>query len=150
MKKLLYTLALVVIGFTTSYAQKFSKHSGRQQAGPEMRAERLSSAWQQKLNLTADQKSKIKQIEINRIKKSDQWRKKDQKDRRNKMRERSSFMKANKQKIGAVLTADQKVKLAESRIEMKHKMKDRKSDKGKRGGENLKRFKKPHHLKVIN
>ena len=51
---------------------------------------------------------------------------------KNKMEERKSFMKANKDKVDAVLTADQKKTLAASRSEMKDKMKNRKGDKGKK------------------
>ena len=108
MKKLLYTLALVVIGFTTSYAQRPGRQNGRAHATPEVRAEKAASAWQQKLNLTADQKLKIKQIELDRIKKNDDWRKSDQAAMKNKMEERKTFMKQNKDKVEAVLTADQK------------------------------------------
>ena len=69
MKKLLYTLAFVVIGFTASYAQKPGERNEREQITPEARAERAADAWQKKLNLSADQKSKVKQIELDRIKK---------------------------------------------------------------------------------
>lgn len=143
MKKLLYTLAFVVIGFTTSYAQRPGRQNGREQATPEVRAEKAASAWEQKLNLTADQKSKIKQIELDRIKKNDEWRKRDQAAMKNKMEERKTFMKQNKDKVEAILTADQKKTLAASRSEMRGKMKDRKGDKGKRDPNNSKRGKTP-------
>lgn len=143
MKNAIYTLAFVVIGFTASYAQKPGKQNGREQATPELRAEKAASAWQKKLNLTADQKSKIKQIELDRIKKNDEWRMADQAVMKNKMEERKTFMKANKDKVDAVLTADQKKTLAESRSEMKNKMKDRKGDKGKRAPRNSKQGETP-------
>lgn len=140
MKKLLYTLAFIVIGFTASYAQRPDRQNGREQATPEVRAEKAASAWEQKLNLTADQKSKIKQIELDRIKKNDEWKKSDQAAMKNKMEERKTFMKQNKDKVEAILTADQKKILATSRSEMRDKMKDR---KGKRGLNNSKRGKTP-------
>lgn len=143
MKKLLYTLAFIVIGFTTSYAQRPGRQNGREQATPEVRAEKAASAWEKKLNLTADQKSKIKQIELDRIKKNDEWRKRDQAVMKNKMEERKTFMKQNKDKVEAILTADQKKTLAASRSEMRGKMKDRKGERDKRGPNNSKRGKTP-------
>ena len=141
MKKLIYTIAFVVIGFTTSYAQKPGRQNGREQATPEVRAEKAASALQQKLSLTADQKSKIKQIELDRIKKNEEWRKNDLAAMKSKMEERKNFMKQNKDKINAILTADQK-KILDStrRTEMRDNMNDR---KGKRGPNNLKRGKTP-------
>ena len=137
MKKLLYTLALVVIAMTASYAQKPGKGNKKEQASAEVRAEKAAAAMQLKLNLTADQKAQLKDIEIDRIKKNDEWRKNDQTAMKNKMEERKSFMKANKDKVDAVLTADQKKILAASRSEMKDKMKNRKGDKGKKSPKDL-------------
>ena len=150
MKKLIYTLAFVVIGFTASYAQKPSRQNGREQATPEFRAEKAANTLQQKLNLTADQKSKIKQIELDRIKKNEERQKNDRNAMKNKMEERKTFMKANKDKVDAVLTADQKKTLADSRSEMRNKINERKGDKGKRGPRNPKRGKTPPPPKPVN
>lgn len=136
-------MAFVVIGFTTSYAQKPGRTNGREQATPEVRAEKAASALEQKLNLSADQKSKIKQIELDRIKKNDEWRKNDQATMKNKMEERRTFMKQNKDKVESVLTADQKKTLAASRTEMRGKMENDRGAKGKRGPNNSKRGKTP-------
>ena len=141
MKKVIYTLAFVVIGFTTSYAQKAGRQYLGEQVSPELRAEKAATTWQKKLNLTEDQKSKIKALELDRIKKNDEWRKVDQVVMKNKMEERKTFIKANKDKIDAILTVDQKKTLAESRIEMRDKMKDRKAEKGKKGFRNSKQVK---------
>ena len=124
MKKLMYTVALVVMGITASYAQK----QERVKLTAEERAEKTASAMQQKLTLSADQKQKTQQIELDRIKKSDEWREKDHSAMKGKMEERKAFMKSNREKVEAVLTADQKKTLAASRDEMRQKMKDRKGD----------------------
>lgn len=142
MKKLLYTLAFVVIGFTAGYAQT-GRGNERQQVAPEVRAEKYADALQKKLNLTADQKSKIKQINIDRINKNSEWRKRDQAAMKKRMEERKTFMKANNDKIDAILTADQRKSLATSRTEMREKIKDRKGEKGKRGKFHSKRGKAP-------
>jgi protein CpxP len=154
MKKLLYTLAFVVTGFTASYAQKTGRENGRAPIAPEARAERAADALQKKLNLSADQKSKVKQIELDRIKKSNEWREKDRAAMKSKMEERKTFMKANRDKIDAVLTADQKKTLAASRTEMrdnmKDRMKDRKGERGKRGEQRSKRGETPPPPKAVN
>lgn len=127
MKKLFYTVALVVMGATASYAQK----SEKPRLSAEQRAEKAATAMQQKLSLTDDQKQKIQQIELDRIKKTDEWRGQDRSVMKDKIEERKAFAKANKEKIDAVLTADQKKIWENSRDEMRDKLKDR---RGKRGG----------------
>lgn len=130
MKKILYTAALVVMGITASYAQKAKS----EKLSPEERAEKAASAMQQKLALTADQKQKVKQIELDRIKKGDEWRKQDDATMKQKMEQRKTFVKESKDKLDAVLTPEQKKTLAASRDEMRDKMKDRMKDrKGDRG-----------------
>jgi len=127
MKKLLYTVALVVMGITASYAQKQEKLTAEQ------KADRAATVMQQKLSLTADQKQKVQLIELDRIKKNEEWRKLDEVAMKGKMDERKAFMKASKDKIDAILTVDQKKTMDASRAEMKGKMKDRKGGKGQRG-----------------
>ena len=129
MKKLFYTVALVVMGITASYAQKT-----RENLTAEQKAEKAANAMQQKLNLTADQKSKVEQLELERIKKNEEWRKSDQGAMKNKMEERRAYMTASKEKMNAILTPEQQKTLEASREEMKNKMKERMKDrKGPRG-----------------
>lgn len=123
MKKFIYTVAFAVMGITASYAQHPGK-PGKEEGTPEQRAEKHATAMQTKLNLTADQKAKVQAIELERIQKGDEWRKKDNADRKSTMDERKAFMKASKEKMDAVLTAEQKTKLEAERKEMM----------GKRGG----------------
>lgn len=132
MKKLLYTVALVVMGITASFAQKPAGH-GKEQGTPEERAEKHAAALQTKLGLTADQKQKVQAIELERIKKGEEWRKGDDGDRKAKMEERKAFMKASKDKMDAILTAEQKAKLEASREEMKNKMKEARDSRDGKG-----------------
>ena len=133
MKKIFYTIALVVMGFTASYAQK----SVREKLTPEQRAEKEATLMQQKLSLSEDQKSKIQTIQLERIKKSEEWRNADQGDRKGKIEERKAFAKANREKVEAILTPDQKKTWEASRAEMRDKMQDRMKARkdGKRHGE---------------
>jgi len=128
MRKLLFTIAFAVLGFTASYAQKAERQE-RVKLSAEERAEKSASALQQKLSLNNEQKSKIKQIELDRAKQQEQWHKKDSDAMKGKFEERKAAMKAHQDKIDAVLTAEQKTKLAASREEAKAKMKDRARDR---------------------
>lgn len=129
MKKLIYTVALVVMGITASYAQK----QKRENLNPEQRAEKYASNLQQKLDLTNDQKQKVKQLEIERAGKITEWRKRDVDAVKGKTDERKNYMKANREKLDAILTPEQRTKLNASRDEMKTKAKGKKGDRGNRG-----------------
>lgn len=129
MKKLIYTLAFVVIGITASYAQKPNR-PGKPEGTPEQRAEKHATALQTQLGLSADQKAKVQAIELERIQKGDEWRKRDQADRKNTMEDRKTFMKASKDKFDAVLTPEQKTKWEASKKEMMDKAKERRGHRG--------------------
>jgi protein CpxP len=131
MKKLIYTIAFVVMGITASYAQHPGK-SGKPEGTPEQRAEKHATELQTKLGLTADQKAKVQAVELERIKKGEEWHKKDEADRKGTMDERRAFMKASKDKMDAILTAEQKTKLEAERKEMMGK-RGEKGGKGPRG-----------------
>ncbi len=136
MKKLMYTIALVVMGITASYAQRPNgPRDGQRQSNetPEQRAEKHAAKLQTDLGLTADQKAKVKAVELDRIKKNDDWRKKDEAERKNKMEERQAFMKASKDKMDAILTPEQKTKFEASRKDMRDGGRDGKGPKGPRG-----------------
>ncbi|RZK58015.1 MAG: multiple ligand-binding protein 1 [Pedobacter sp.] len=129
MKKLIYTVALVVMGVTASYAQQ----QKRENLNPEQRAEKYASNLQQKLDLTNDQKQKVKQLEIERAGKMTEWRKRDGDAVKGKTDERKNYMKANREKLDAILTPEQRTKLNASRDEMKTKAKGKKGDRVRKG-----------------
>ena len=129
MKKLIYTVALVVMGITASYAQDKTGPQ-RPNETPEQRAEKLATALQTKLSLTADQKQKVQALELERIKKSDELRKSEDGDRKDKMEKRKALMKASKDQLDAVLTPEQKTKMEALRQEGKDKLKSDRHGKG--------------------
>ncbi|RZL38076.1 MAG: hypothetical protein EOO96_03685 [Pedobacter sp.] len=131
MKKLIYTVALMVMGITASYAQK-----QREVLTAEQRAEKYANNLQQKLDLTNDQKQKVKQLEIERSHKATEWRTKDKDVAKGKIDERKSYMKANREKLDAILTPEQRTKLNASRDEMRKNAKGRKDGKGRKGVKN--------------
>lgn len=128
MKKLLYTLAFAVLSFTASYAQRTEKV----RLTAEEKADKYATALQTKLSLTADQKTKIKQIELDRIKEHDGLRKQDEAKMKARHEERKAAMKAHQDKINAVLTPEQQKTLAAQRDEMRNKMKERMKDRKNR------------------
>ena len=146
MKKLIYTIALVVLEITSSNAQdtgrkKFEGRAGKEalegrqrlerddKLTPEQRAEKAATAMQKKLSLTDEQKQKVQSIELDRAKKNEEWRKQDDKSIKNKMEERKAFMMASKEKIDKILTEEQLKTLAITREDVKVRMKD---NRGKR------------------
>jgi protein CpxP len=138
MKKLILSIAIVVIGFTAAHAQDSTRVRKALRATKftaEQRAEMVSKTMQQKLALTDDQKQKVYQVELDRVKKNDEWRKQDENAMKGKIDERKAFLKASKDKMDAILTADQRKTLAASRDEMRAKMKDRKGPKGPHRGD---------------
>lgn len=121
MKKLFYSIVVVAICTTASYAQKPAK----QNLSAEERAEKATAILQEKLGLSNDQKLKIRQIELDRIAKMDEFRKQDEMAMKQKMEERKTFAKSTNEKIKAVLTAEQKKKLDSIKGKMKGEMKMR-------------------------
>lgn len=133
MKKFIYTLALVAMGISASYAQERGPGRQREKGTVEERAEKAANRLQTHLNLTTEQKEKIKSIEMDRIKKTDEFRQKDDSEMRDKMEKRKALLKSSNDRIDAVLTSEQRKKLEASRAELKEKMQDRRG-KGQRRG----------------
>jgi protein CpxP len=128
MRKLLYTLAFTVIGFTASYAQKVE----RKRFSAEERAEKYATSLQEKLGLTAEQKSKVKTLELDRFKAFEITRKKDSVAMKAKFEARKAEMKAHEEKLSKILNKEQQAKLSAERAAMEEKVQSRfKEHKGK-------------------
>jgi len=143
MKKLMYTIALVIIGITSSNAQelgkrKFEGREGREdKLTSEQRAEKAAASLQKRLTLTDDQKQKVQQIELDRIKKNDEWRKQDDKAIKSKMEERKAFMTASKEKMDKILTEEQRQTLASTREDQRERMKEHRGKRPGRPGDRI-------------
>jgi len=122
MKKIILTVAIALTAFTASYAQKDNKPK----LTPEQRAEKVTSNLKTKLSLSDEQQKKVYQIEVDKMKKADEWRKANQEAMKSKREERQAFMKANEEKLQDVLTADQKKNYEAMRQEKKSEMKNHK------------------------
>jgi len=116
-------MAIAVMGFTAVFAQDSTKRARRpmQNLTVEQRAERATTAMEKKLNLTAEQKTKVYAIELDRAKKMDAFRNEDRSAMKDKLKSRKADMDASKAKLDNVLTADQKTKLDAFRAEAKEK-----------------------------
>ncbi|MDN3588372.1 hypothetical protein QWY86_16940 [Pedobacter aquatilis] len=123
MKKIILTMAIAVMSVTAVFAQDSTKRVRRpmQNLTVEQRAERATTAMEKKLNLTADQKTKVYAIELDRAKKMDAFRKEDKSAMKDKMKSRKADMEASKARLDNVLTADQKTKMDAFRAEAKEK-----------------------------
>ena len=98
MKKLILSIAIVVIGFTAVHAQDSTRVRKSPRAAKftaEQRAEIVSKTMQQKLALTDDQKQKVYQVELDRVKKNDEWRKQDENAMKGEMDQRKAFLKVS-------------------------------------------------------
>ncbi|WP_316737340.1 hypothetical protein [Pedobacter aquatilis] len=123
MKKLILTMAIAVMGVTAVFAQDSTRRARRpmQNLTVEQRAERATNAMDKKLSLTADQKTKVYAIELDRAKKMDVFRTEDKSAMKDKMKSRKADMEASKAQLDNVLTADQKTKMDAFRAEAKEK-----------------------------
>ncbi|UKT65542.1 DUF4890 domain-containing protein [Pedobacter mucosus] len=123
MKKLILTLAIAVMGFTAVFAQDAAKKDRRSmpKLTAEQRADKATGLMEKKLNLNADQKTKVYALELSKAKKMDALRAED----RSAMKGKMQSMKADRDKSNAdldkILTADQKTKLDAFRAEAKEK-----------------------------
>ncbi|WP_316808685.1 hypothetical protein [Pedobacter agri] len=134
MKKAILTIAIAVMGLTAAFAQDSTKRVRKQmpKMTAEQRAERATARLEKELSLTADQKTKIYAIELENAKKVDAFRSIDQADRKEKMKEGRATMQAQKAKIDAVLTAEQKTKLEAVRAEAREKGEKMRKGMGRR------------------
>ncbi|QIL42143.1 hypothetical protein G7074_24485 [Pedobacter sp. HDW13] len=136
MKRAILTIAIAVMGLTAAFAQQDTTKRARRQMPKmtaEQRAERVTAKMEKELSLTADQKSKIYAIQLENAKTMDTWRNADQGDMKGKIKDRKAAMDAQKAKIDAVLTADQKTKMDAFRAEAKEKAGKMRKGLGGRG-----------------
>lgn len=125
MKKILLTLAIVIAGFTATYAQD----AGKTKMTPEQKAEKSTAKLQKELSLTADQKQKIYAIELDKAKKSEVWHAKSKDARKEMKAQHDALKKETDAKLDKVLNAEQKKKLDVIQSEKKNKKEHHKGHK---------------------
>ena len=122
MKRLFLTLAIAAIGFTSSYAQ-----TGAQT--PAQKAEKTTEKLQKKLSLTADQKTKIYAIELDKFKKADAAKKGNTAGKSALKKEHKEIKEATDAQLDKILNPVQKKKLDILRADKKEKSKEKKAAK---------------------
>ena len=136
MKKVILTIAIAVMGFTAVFAQDSTKRKlDMQKYTPEQRAERSTAMLDKKLSLTADQKTKIYQISLDRAKKMQEMYVAGKDGGKGKGKQMKADMDASNTQIEMVLTPEQKTKYDDMKQQMKGKMRDGgkgKMDKGQK------------------
>jgi protein CpxP len=120
MKKIILTVAIAVTALTASYAQKGNKA----ELTPEQKAEKMATKLKTKLSLTDEQKTKVYQVEVDRMKKAEEWHKANKEAMSSKKEERQAFMKQNDEKLEKILTPDQKKAYEAMREQRKSEMKN--------------------------
>ncbi len=138
MKKLLIA-AVFCIGFAgSSFAQQMDKK--HEMKSPEERAKMMTEMMDKKLSLTADQKSKIYEINLERARKMEKMRSADSKERAKKMEDRKELMSESDKKMQKVLTAEQRKTYDE--------LKARRMEREKKGGRKMDHKKMMNHKKM--
>ncbi|KIO75772.1 hypothetical protein TH53_18635 [Pedobacter lusitanus] len=127
MKRIVLTLAIAAIGFTSAYAQT-TQTAVKQKMTAEQKAEKSTAKLEKELTLTADQKQKIYAVELDKYKQTEAWHKQSHADRKAQKDQHIASKKETDAKIDQVLTADQKKKLADLRAARKTKAQDRKDN----------------------
>lgn len=122
MKRIVLTLAIALIGLTSSYAQT----AGKQKMTAEQKAEKSTAKLEKTLTLNADQKQKVYAIELDKYKQSEAWHKESSADRKANKDQHIASKKETDTKIDQVLTPDQKKKLEDLRTAKKARMQDKK------------------------
>lgn len=108
MKKLILATALILIGVSSSFAQR---ERVRENSTPEERAQKQTEMMAEKLELSEDQKAQILAINMEYSKKRQEAmeaRKAEMDARREQMMELREEMKAQDEKISKVLTEEQR------------------------------------------
>lgn len=123
MKRAILTIAIVAMGLTATFAQDTTRRArmNRPKLTAEQRAERSTAVMEKKLALTADQKTKVYAIELDRAKKAEAMWTTEAKDRKAKRDEMKASMQKSKADLENVLTAEQKTKLEAFRAEGREK-----------------------------
>jgi len=107
MKRIFLTLAIAAIAFTGSYAQT---KGSTQQPTAEQRAEKATAALQEKLTLSADQKSKVYALELDKFKKAAVLHGNSSESKKTKKGEHKAIKKATDVKLEQILTPVQRKK----------------------------------------
>lgn len=131
MKKLMITAAILISSICISFAQEKTSTDNRERKTPEERAQLMTNGLEKKLALSADQKAKVYQINLERAQKMNEFQSSNSntEDRKKQMEVRKELMEESDRKLVEVLTEDQKKTYQELKDENKAKLKEQRGDK---------------------
>jgi protein CpxP len=124
MKKL-FVMIMMVVGFgAVANAQTKGGHKT-----PEQKAQHMTQVLTKKLNLTADQQTKVNTIFLNKAVQMDSLKKSHAADRKATRQSRRAILTDLDGQLKTVLNADQQTKYTELKAQMKDRMKHHRGDK---------------------
>jgi periplasmic protein CpxP/Spy len=118
MKKLMITAALLCGLLSAGYSQE-----GKQKKTPEERAQYATNTMEKNLSLTADQKSKIYEINLERAKKMDELNSANKAERKAKFKKQKKLIEDSDQQLKGVLTTEQQKSYEDLKTQAKENMK---------------------------
>ncbi len=140
MKKLMITAALVASLISLGYSQDKPERprkegertermrvDKREAKSPVERAQMATDALEKKLNLTADQKTKVLALNLERAERMEKTMKSDHEFRKNQMEKQRSLMEESEKKLSKILTEEQKKTYEDMKKQSREKMKARRS-----------------------
>ncbi|MDB5119958.1 MAG: hypothetical protein JWN56_1176 [Sphingobacteriales bacterium] len=125
------TAAILISSICISFAQEKTSTDNRERKTPEERAQLMTNGLEKKLALSADQKAKVYQINLERAQKMNEFQSSNSntEDRKKQMEVRKELMEESDRKLVEVLTEDQKKTYQELKDENKAKLKEQRGDK---------------------
>ena len=104
MRALILTIAILIGVITSGYSQNTE---GRQKRTVEERANLMTESMAKKLNLSADQKAKVYQLNLDRARQMEKFRTENEKERKDKFEKQKQMRADNDKKMEKILNADQ-------------------------------------------
>ena len=131
MKKIILTAVIATFALGVTFAQKKNRdEAGRnQKLTVEQRAQKTTDELDKKVTLSADQKTKVYQVELNKFTKAKDLMEKSS-DRKENMTQMQELNKTSKKELQQLLTSEQKIKFKDLRSKRDEKSM-RKGRKGK-------------------
>ncbi|WP_139377380.1 EMC3/TMCO1 family protein [Daejeonella lutea] len=145
MKKLMITAALVVTIASLGYSQERPERprgegdrkarvegQQRQPRTPEQRAQMATDALEKKLGLTAEQKTKVYALNLERAEKMEKTMKSEREFRKDQMEKHKSLMEESDKKLSKILTDEQRKSYEDMKKQSRDRMKARRPQAGPR------------------
>lgn len=104
MRALILTLAILIGVITSGFSQNTE---GRQKRTVEERATLMTESMAKKMNLSADQKTKVYQLNLEKVKQMEKLRADNAKERKGRFEKQKEMRAENDKKLEKVLNADQ-------------------------------------------